>query len=254
VKPAEAPLAAVQPVSIEALLGAALAEGRSAEEVKQIHELMKDVQAHRALAAFNWAFVEFKRNCPPIPRTRRTKQYQRITADGRSVDGSYADLEGIEKVVGPALLDCGLSYRWIDTKVSEGQMVVVCRLAHVDGHYEDSPSPAFPVGQATKGQSAPQASASVSTYACRYSLKNSLGLTTVDEDDDGRGENAEPAETITEEQQHTIQDLIIQAEADRLLFLKFFEVKQLGEIPSGRFEEACRMLNQKIEAKRKGPT
>lgn len=252
-KTTDAPLA-VQPVSIEALLGAALAEGRSADEVKQIHELMKDVQAQRALGAFNRAFVEFKKDCPPIPRTKRTEQYTRVTDDGRKVSGAYADLEGIAKVVDPVLRAFGLSYRWTNTTLVDGEMTVTCRLAHVDGHYEDSPSPPFPVGPVNRGQSAPQASASVSTYARRYSLISALGLTTVDEDDDGRGENGEPVEAISEEQAHHLNDKLIEAEADKTRFLKWARVGSLGEITTDKYEACVREIQRKIDANRRDGT
>jgi hypothetical protein len=253
--PPAAPLATVQP-TIEMLLGAALAAGRSAAEVKELRELHRDMKADRALEAFNRAFVQFKKECPPIPRTRKTDQYTRVTADGRRVQGDFADLETIAKVVNPVLLRHGLSYRWTDTKLIDGLMVVTCRLAHEDGHSEDSPSPPFPVGKpivskaGNQVQSVQQVSASTSTYARRYSLISALGLTTVDEDDDGLGENGEPAGSITEEQAKTIQDLIIQSEADRVRFLKLFGVQQVSEIPGNRFEEACGKLNQKIVANR----
>ncbi len=251
-----APLATVAPDPV-AFLQAALQSERSPEELQQLHELYQSVQADHARAAFNRAFVKFKRGCPPIPRTRRTTQYKRVTDDGRTVDGSYADLEGIEKVVGPVLLDCGLSYRWIDTKVVDGDMVVVCRLAHVDGHYEDSPSPPFPMGQVNAGQSKPQASASVSTFARRYSLVSGLGLTTVDEDDDGRGENSEPAETITEEQARELNDMLIEAtrtkgecEAWTDRMLKRAGVSKLAEVPVTFHDEFAKKLQGKIDADR----
>jgi hypothetical protein len=266
-KTGAAPLALVQPVSIEALIGAALAEGRSAEEVKQIHELYRDVKADQAREAFNRAFVQFKELCPKIPRNRKTDQYTRVTADGRQVPGTFADLETITKIVDPVLLQCRMSYRWTDTQLVEGLMVVVCRLAHVDGHSEDSPSPPFPIGKPIMSragkqvQSVQQVSASTSTYARRYSLISALGLTTVDEDDDGRGDNGEPAETITEEQARELNDLLIAATAttgeceawtERLL--KRAGVETLGEVPVPFFEDFAKKLQDKIDADRKEGT
>ncbi|MHC4407293.1 MAG: ERF family protein [Planctomycetota bacterium] len=253
-----APLATVQPVTIDALLGAALVEGRSADELNQLHELYRTRKADLAREAFNQAFVQFKKDCPPIPRSIRTEQYKRVTTDGREVPGSYADLEGIEAAIGETLLACGLSYRWIDTQIVDGEMVVTCRLAHVDGYYEDSPSPPFSVARGQAGQSPQQVSASVSTYARRYSLISALGLTTVDPDDDGRGKNAEPVETITEEQANGLNDLIIQAcdgkreavEASKARLYAKYSIDALGGVPANDFDAVCAKVQEKISATR----
>jgi hypothetical protein len=259
-KPAEAPLAPMQPVTIDALLAAAIVEGRSADEVQQLHELIRTRKADLDREAFNRAFIQFKKDCPPIPRTRRTKQYTRVTDDGREVQGSFADLETIAKLVDPVLRDCGLSYRWTDTSMVDGLMVVVCRLAHADGHFEDSPSPPFPIGKPITSragkdvQSVQQVSASTSTYARRYSLISALGLTTVDEDDDGRGE---PAETITDEQANTLNDLCLQggetedrAAAWRAKLCAAEGVETLGQIQADRFDAVAAKLNAGIKKQR----
>ncbi len=262
-----APLALVQPVSIEALLGAAMADGRSADEIQQLHEIIRTRKADLNLEAFNRAFVEFKRNCPPIPRNRRTTQYTRVTDDGRRVDGSYADLETIEKVVGSVLLACGLSYRWTDTKLVDGEIVVTCRLAHVDGHSEDSPSPPFKVGRPIQSkagkdvQSVQQVSASTWTYARRASLTNALGLTTVDEDDDGLGEPGEPVETITEDQARELNDMLIEAtnskkqyEESKVRMLGRAGVATIEEVPATFHADFCKKLQDKIDVDRKDGT
>jgi hypothetical protein len=237
-----APLATVN-ASPLAVLESALQSGRNADELGKLHEIYRQVKADQAKADYDTAFAAFQTECPPIPRKRTAEIVGR---SGGSFSYMFAALEDIDKVVVPCLNKHGFSRSFGDTIIDGDALTIECVLSHIGGHHEKR---AFTVPTTTKaGMSEQQKYGSAATYAKRQAFVNVAGLRVCDLDDDGAG--VPPAEPVNAEQAKTIQDLIIQSEADRVRFLKLFAVKQVSEIPGNRFEEACRMLNKKIAANR----
>lgn len=244
VKPADAPLATIPAHPLMATIDAAVREGRT-EGLKDVLDLYERMETKAAKAAYDAAFAAFQAECPPIPRKRTAEIVGR---SGGSFNYMFAALEDIDTVVVPMLNKHGFSRSFGDTVIDGERLTIECVLSHVGGHCEKR---AFTVPTTTKaGMSEQQKYGSAATYAKRQAFVNVAGLRVCDLDNDGAGDGG-PAEPITGEQAKTIQDLIIQSEADRVRFLKLFGVKQVSEIPGNRFEEACGKLNQKIAVNRR---
>jgi hypothetical protein len=100
----------------------------------------------------------------------------------------------------------------------------------------------FPL-ESKAGASPQQLYAIVNTYLRRYTLVNALGLTTVDDDNDGNS----PAnvETITEHQAANIGAMLDELKADRKVFLEYMGVESIEKMPASRFKDAIKALEIK---------
>jgi hypothetical protein len=137
----------------------------------------------------------------------------------------------------------GLSYSW-DCTVEGNQLTCICTLRHANGHKVEASFKGSTTTDA--GMTEIQKNAAALTFARRQSLIQVLGLTTCDEDTDAQSDSVQ-GPTITEAQQNTLNDLIIEVFADRAKFLKFCGVEKLAEIQVKNYAAAVAAL----EAKRK---
>lgn len=87
------------------------------------------------------------------------------------------------------------------------------------------------------------AAGSAFSYAQRYLIKQAFNVVTVDRDDDDG--TAAGAITITEEQLGTLAGMIQLVGADVDKFKKYFNVKELSDLPRERYDEAIGALNLK---------
>jgi hypothetical protein len=254
-----APLAVVPAGdNVDRLLELALTKGVDVAALEKLVELHERVSAKAAEREFNEALSQFQATCPAIKKEVMVNYVSKKT--GARVKYNYATLDEIARVVAPLLSRYGLSYGW-SCNVDAGHLTSTCRLRHRNGHSEEA---SFPVPTESKvGMSAQQMVASALTYARRYSLIQVLGLTTTDEDTDGAELTPEDLTTITEEQQNTINDLLVATGTDKLnaraRFNKWLssihgtEVMKLAEIQARHYDTIVRELKTKLEKQRKNP-
>lgn len=238
-----APLAAP---SIEAIVASAVNDKLPAAELKELLAVYREMQADRAKQAFNLAMADFRAKCPLIPRKRTAD----IATRSGAMKYDYAALEDIAAVIDPVLTGLGLSYCWPSTTEDGGKLIVTCRVSHVDGHSEPG---AFVVPvESGAGMSAQQKYASASTYARRYSLIAALGLSTVDPDDDGRGDT--PPETISTEEAMHIEDMLnqlgVESEINRARksVLDYIECEKLSDCPAAQYGRVVNKLQLTLDA------
>lgn len=155
---------------------------------------------------------------------------------------TFAALDEIATTVNPILTECGLSYTW-DSKVEGGTITCVCTVRHVLGHHEAA-TIQLPTDSASAMSSQQKVGAAL-TFARRLSLTQALGLTTTDDDIDGRDTSGG---TITEEQVHALVALATQVKADMPRFLKYCGVESLDKLPANRYEAAVAVLEKKRQA------
>ncbi len=237
------------------LVRLAMAEGVDVGKLERLIA-MRDADLDRlSIASFNEAFAAFKADCPKIVR-RTEDEYITVTRNGQRRKRMYATLEDIAHVVDPALSACGLTYDWEDAVVSAtGSLTRRCVIRHRDGHSRGTTSAPIPIegSEAYKAMTtrketsaSPQQRIGVAdTYARRYSLVAALGLTTVDEDTDGRSDA--PDETITEQQAAKLLDWLRDTNSDTAKFLDWAGVKELADMPASRFDAAMQMLKRKAK-------
>lgn len=214
------------PTAID-LVSSALAQGAGAEQVDKLIELVKFNDEREALKSFNQAFTEAQSEFPAIERTKKAH------------NSFYAPYDKIVKAIRPVLEQHGLSFRHnIDT--IDGAISVTCILAHKDGHSEQTTLNAPPDTSGSKN--AIQATGSSVTYLKRYTLEAVTGIVTSDEDDDA---NSAGYETISDEQQATIQDMLVEHDADKGKFLRWAKVNSISEINVGAYNSVVAMIKRK---------
>lgn len=219
---------------------------------------------------FNTAFACFKRDCPKIVRRTEDTYNTKVNRHGHRVKRKYATLEDIASAVDPVLAANGLAYSWSDPEVKNGLLTIRFVLSHADGHSRATCSPPIPVegSEAYKAVSGGRQGSSASpqqrygvatTYAQRYSMIEGLGLTSVDEDDDGRGSGAASVPAITDAQVQSLEDLIIAlaeargcdvaAQRDKLKAFK--RINAISELPASEYDATAAHIAKLIEEARK---
>lgn len=207
------------------------------EMLERLVALQERVTDKAARAAFFGALKDFQAECPVIPKSHTANVK---TKSGASFRYTYADLGDIVETVRPLLHKHGLSYAW-NSKVTENRLLCTCKLRHVEGHQEEAEFEC-PV-ESEAGMSPAQKNGAALTYARRQSLVQVLGITTADEDTDGRA----PASTekITDSQAADLKSLADEVKADVSKFLLHLKVPDLESIPASRYSEAVRLLERK---------
>jgi len=230
-----------------ALLNAAVDKGTSVESMEKLTALYERAADRHAAGAYAQAFATFKARCPVIPRST-TKRI--VTQSGAGYDIHYAELDEIERTIGPHLTASGLSYAWGDETLTDGFLELACRVFHVGGHMY-SASVKCPLDAGNPKMSAADKAASARTRAKRYSLEKVLGLVTGD--DNPAAAEADPT-PLDEAQRIAVEDLLAarcegkpkgKAEAFLARFLAFMGAASVAEIRAADFEKAAQALRPK---------
>jgi len=192
-----------EPATPTTLLELAIQKGVDTVQLEKLMELQERWEKKEAKKKFFEALSVFQSKVPILNKNK--------TANIRSEKGSfsykYSDLGNIGNKIKTVLLECGLSYRW-EFKPNAGKMEVTCLLSHKDGHTETTSMEASLDNSGSKN--AIQQIGSTHTYLQRYTLIGALGLTTADQDNDGKGTPEAEQDQTEEEILQQWQDLINQ--------------------------------------------
>lgn len=167
------------------LLEMAIEKGADLEQLKQLMDLQERWEKKEAKKSFFDALTRFQSMVPAIRKTRTAK----INSQKGSYSYKFADLGTIANSIKHSLNECGLSYRW-EFEENGGKLKVTCYVSHRNGHTETSVMEAGMDNSGYKNDI--QQKGSTQTYLQRYTLIGALGLSTADEDNDGRG-HSEPS-------------------------------------------------------------
>jgi len=212
----------------------------SLERLVALHERVSQQQAERDYFA---AMARFQADCPSI---KKNSSASFATDGGSKMSYKYSELDAIAAVVNPLLDKNGLSYTW-NTKVEGGQLVCACTVRHVNGHHTTS-AIALPT-ESRAAMSAQQKVGAAYTFARRLSLIGALGLTTTEDDLDGRDD---ATGKINDDQVTVLTDLLREAKVKPDSLLKMFKVAALTDIPANRYDAAVQALETKKAAKKAG--
>lgn len=210
------------------MIESAIAKGLDVDSLSKLMDLQERWEKSNAKKMFFQAFNEFQSIVPSI---KKLSQGHNCT---------YAKLEDIAAQIRPSLKKCDLSYRFEQDHTNG--ITVTCIVSHVDGHSEKTTMTAQPDISGKKNPI--QAIASTVTYLQRYTLIGALGITTADEDLDGRlaiaGGNFLGGEQVAE-----LEKLLTDTGTDRQKFLAYFNVQQLGDLLETQYAQASSMLKRK---------
>jgi hypothetical protein len=161
------------------LLRLAIEKGLDMAQLEKLMDMQERWEKKEAKKAFFEALSRFQAMVPVLKKNR--------TANINSQKGNYSynfsDLGSITEQVKKPLRACGLSYRWEFSETGE-KLKVTCLLSHKDGHIETTSMEAFK--DDTGGKNNIQQKGSAHTYLERYTLIGALGLSTAEDDNDGK--------------------------------------------------------------------
>lgn len=180
------------------MLQVAVEQNADLDKLEKLMELQERWEANNARKAYVAAMSSFRRDCPPIQKTRKGHNSQ------------YAGLSETVDQIKDLMATCGLSHSW-KTSQQDGLISVTCTVTHIDGHSESTSLSATADNSGAKNSI--QALGSTVTYLSRYTLFAILGLASQDMDTDGAGSEL-PAEVI---------DAITTAETQEILHAVFVD-------------------------------
>lgn len=229
------------------LIMAALERGVNPDSLEKLVALQERMEDRNARKEFAAALAAFKRECPPVFKTKSTK----TAGSSRSFDFTWAPLEDIVATIDPYLEKHGFTYKWDRTADGKGMLTSVCTLRHIAGHSETS-SFTLPTESSNPGMSTQHKYSGAATFADRKSLQAVLGIVS---DDQERAAQREIDPTpVTEDQLTDLEDRITvrlqgktpqKAAAWRKNFLEHFGIESLAQLPAVRYQEALVALQPK---------
>lgn len=152
------------------LIEMALANNADIEKLERLMVMQAQWDARNAKRDFLNALARFQSKCPDIRKSKQGHNYK------------YAPLADIISQVRELIAECGLSYRFEQNH--EKGIQVTCIVSHESGHSESNTMVAMPDTSGSKN--AIQAIGSTVQYLMRYTFVGAFGITTADEDMDGR--------------------------------------------------------------------
>lgn len=212
------------------LMQIAVEQNADVDKLEKLMELQERWNAGQAKTAYYEAFTKFQSELPVIEKKKA----------GHNI--KYAPLSDIIEQIKPMLLTNGLSFRF-EQDHSDG-IQVTCVVTHSAGHSERTTMKAL--ADTSGSKNSVQAIASTVTYLSRYTLTSALGISTADEDMDGR---LPPPEIITEEQAAELKSLLMETESDVKAFCKSFGCQSVDLLPAKAYKRAKAMITVKLERK-----
>lgn len=163
------------------LISTAIEKRLDVDKLTKLFDLQERWEKRQAEKDYFLAFANFQKVCPII---KKTKKVNFTLATGETVNYFYAPLSDISEQIKKPLHDNNLSYRWQFEEVGS-LTTCICVVTHAGGHSEKSKMSGCKDDSGKKNQI--QQIASTHTYLQRYTLIGALGLSSADEDIDGRG-------------------------------------------------------------------
>lgn len=152
------------------LMEIAINQNADVEKLEKLMAMQERWDANNARKAYFEALTRFQAKCPVIKKRKAGHNYM------------YAPLSDIVQQIKEPLQSCGLSFRFEQSHADA--IEITCVVTHVDGHSERTSMKADADTSGSKNTI--QAAGSAVTYLQRYTLIGALGITTADEDMDGR--------------------------------------------------------------------
>ena len=236
------------------LIQLAVEQGAEIEKLERLMDLRERWEAAEAKKAYDEAMAKFRAECPRITKNHTvdftTKNNGRTTY-------KHATLDNICNTINPILGRYGLSYSW-ETEQNGGIISVTCIISHAMGHV--GPGVKLSSGLDNTGnKNGIQQIGSTVTYLQRYTLQSALGLSTENDDDDGRAAGIRPdfneAKASEPEQpmyvtDHQIADLRKAIKVSGITeqrFCAMARIQEIGHLESRRFDVAKDRLKQIAE-------
>lgn len=208
-------------------------------KMQALYAMHKDAVAVQAAAAFAAAMAEFKRNPPKILKDQHVR-IKHKSGDG-TTEYDHASLGHVCDQVIAGLAAVGISHRWDLDQLDGGMIQVTCVLTHEQGHAVRTTLKSGRDDSGSKNNI--QGIGSTQSYLSRYTLLAATGLAAGMPEDDGR--DSEKVVCVSENEIANIQALIDEVGANKISFLRYLKVDELGDIPAANYKYVVKLLEEK---------
>jgi hypothetical protein len=161
------------------LLEMAVTKGTDISQLKELMDLQERWEKKEAKKMFFEALSQFQNTVPIIKKAKTAK----ITSAKGFFSYKFADLGTIAQCIKKPMNECGLSYRW-EFEEGNNKLKCSCHVSHKGGHTETTVMESVKDNSGAKNEI--QQTGSTQTYLQRYTLIGALGLSTAEEDTDGK--------------------------------------------------------------------
>lgn len=165
----------LQSYSPHGLISQALAQNVPIETLERLMDLQVKWQANQARMMFLEALNKFQSIVPALTKKKKVAFNQ--------TKYSYTPLSDIVSGIKSSMQQTGLSHRW-ELEEKEDNIICTCIISHIGGHSERTTMSAKKDSSGNKNEI--QSRGSTVSYLQRYTLIGSLGISTADEDNDGK--------------------------------------------------------------------
>jgi hypothetical protein len=192
--------------------------------------------AEEARRAYFAAKSECQKELPVVTRNQRNKH----------TNSNYADLAAIEEQAMPIIHKYGFGVTFQPCGYNElGELQIKWQISHSGGHVE-SDIAGIPVdGAGAKGginKTGTQAFGSTATYGRRYLLCMLFNISTGDDRDGNKAEDA--GDPINEEQLVQLRELIEASGADTEICCEKWKIDALPDLPAKKFDDVYAALKR----------
>lgn len=192
------------------------------EAFRMTVDLLREEKTAQAKAEFQRDLALFQAGCEPVPRKGRGHNNK-----------AYARLEDILDTTLEPRTKHGFSLTH-ELRQSADKIVIVAILAHRGG-YERTCSIELPL-DTSGSKNIVQAHGSTTTYGKRMTAAAVLGVSTGDEDDDGKA--AAAGATITDAQSDELMAEIRATSTQVDKFLEFYKIESVSDLPVSKLRHA----------------
>jgi len=222
------------------LIQQAITSGAGLETMERLFDLQLKYEENEAKKAYFKAFAAFKAEAVDIVKDH-TVDFKNQA--GKRTVYDHATIGNVIKTITPYLSLHDLSLNW--STVQNGSITVTCTLTHALGF---SQSTSLSAGKdSTGGKNDIQQVISTQTYLQRHTALAITGLATRDQDDDGRGSeaDAEYIEVITEDQGMDLLSLLAELKISEAYFNSYYKIDHVYQLPAAKFAGAVKNLEDK---------
>ena len=223
------------------ILEMAINQGAPLEQLEKFLQIKREYESQEAKKLYSAAMARVHEKMPSALKT----------ADNPHTRSKYAELGDIINIAKPIYAKEGFFVTFYEEdSPKEDHVRIMMDMSHSDGHTQTYHYDAPMEGRGIKGNSnmtPTHAKAASVTYGRRYLLCMVLNIPTVDDD----GNSANPPSTISEEQAATINLLLEETGANKDIFLKYYKVDRVEDLPVSKYAAAAKALEGKKNPKEK---
>jgi len=212
------------------------------DKMERLLQMQTDVRQENARVEYNSAMARAQREMEPVARDARNDQTR----------SNYARYEAIAKAITPIIAKHGFASSFgTEESPKDNHYRITCEVSHEGGfsknYHADIPSDVAGM-KGTKNKTDTHAFGSTMSYGRRYLKLLIFDIAT--EDDDGN--RATVIETISEDQEMQLRDLIETLSVNEPAFIKYANsqiknatIEKLADIPAGDFAGCVTALKKK---------